>query len=135
MQVIDFSPRLAEPILKFDSTGASSVALGDGAGEAHAYCLYLEPGGQIGRHPAGFGQLFLVVQGAGWAAGVDGIRVALRSGQAACFERGEMHSKGSDTGMTAVMIQVRDLEPRQPAPGREAGSCPHIPASAPAHRS
>jgi hypothetical protein len=27
----------------------------------------------------------------------------------ALIQRGEIHSKGSETGLTAVMIQVRDL--------------------------
>ena len=32
-------------------------------------------------------------------------------GQAALFRRGETHSKGSETGMTAVMVQIGDLTP------------------------
>jgi len=111
MQIIDFSARHAAPIEQFDSVGAFSVYLGSGEGEAHAYCVRFAPGGTIGRHPAGFGQLFLVVEGSGWASGGDGVRVELAAGQGAFFARGELHAKGSDAGMTAIMIQVRDLEP------------------------
>lgn len=111
MQIIDFSEQHGEPIAQFGSVGATSVRLGDGSGEAHAYCVRFAPGGAIGRHPAGFGQLFLVVEGAGWAAGADGERTAIRAGQGAYFARGEQHSKGSDTGCTAIMIQVSDLSP------------------------
>jgi quercetin dioxygenase-like cupin family protein len=109
--MIDFSKERAEPIEHFQSVGASSVGLGDGHGEAHIYCVRFEPGGEIGQHPTGFGQLFLVVAGTGWVSGQNGVRVELAVGQGAYFPRGELHAKGSDVGMTAIMIQVRELEP------------------------
>jgi quercetin dioxygenase-like cupin family protein len=111
VKIIDFSAERAEPIARFASVGASSVRLGDGHGEAHVYCVRFEPGGKIGEHPTGFGQLFLVVEGAGWVSGQDGVRVELMVGQGAYFARGELHAKGSDVGMTAIMIQIQDLEP------------------------
>jgi hypothetical protein len=37
--------------------------------------------------------------------------VPLSEGEAAFIERGEVHSKGSETGLTALMVQVRDLTP------------------------
>lgn len=111
MKIINFSKERAKPIEHFQSVGASSVGLGDGHGEAHVYCVQFEPGGEIGQHPTGFGQLFLVVAGAGWISGQDGVRVELAAGQGAYFSRGELHAKGSDVGMTAIMIQVRELEP------------------------
>jgi quercetin dioxygenase-like cupin family protein len=115
MRVVDFSPDRARTIAEFGSRGATSVRCGDGAGEAHIHCLRFEPGGMIGPHPAGFGQLLLVVSGSGWAAGEDGERIELREGQAAHFALGEVHSKGSEAGMTAIMVQVRDLTPAEPS--------------------
>jgi quercetin dioxygenase-like cupin family protein len=114
MKLIEFTPERARPIELFESAGASAVALGDGTGEAHVYCLHFEPGGKIGLHPTGFGQLFLVVRGEGWACGADGRRVSLQAGQGVFFERGEVHSKGSETGMVAVVVQVSELDPRAP---------------------
>lgn len=114
MRVIEFSPGHSQPISLFESVSASSVPLGDGSGRAHVYCLYFGAGGRIGEHRAGFGQLFLVVEGAGWAAGGDGRRVPLRAGQGAYFEAGELHSKGSETGMTVIMVQTDALEPSAP---------------------
>ena len=111
MRIVEFLRETAQPITLFDSSGAFSVRLADGSGQAHVYCVHVEPGGCIGAHNAGFGQLFLVVAGAGWAAGADGVRVALRAGQGAFFERGELHSKGSDEGMTVIMVQVGELLP------------------------
>ena len=114
MKVVEFSRACAQPIEEFESAAAASVHLGDGAGEAHVYCIHLGPGGRIGEHPAGFGQLFLVVEGRAWAAGADGRRVQLGAGQGAYFARGEMHSKGSDAGATAIMVQVSELVTEAP---------------------
>jgi quercetin dioxygenase-like cupin family protein len=112
MKIIDFSQQYARPIEAFGSVAAYSVHIADGSGEAHAYSVYFEPGGMIGEHEAGFGQLFLVVGGKGWAAGGDGHRVEISAGQGVYFERGELHSKGSETGRAALMVQVTDLEPK-----------------------
>jgi len=109
MQVFEFLRHQAQPIQLFDSTSAASLHLGDGMGEAHMYCIYLGPGGEIGAHRAGFGQLFLIVEGSGWVAGEDGRRVPLSAGQGAYFAPGEMHSKGSDRGATVIMVQVSEL--------------------------
>ena len=111
MRLIEFSREGAEPISLFESVCAASVAVGDGLGEAHVDCIYLEPGGTIGEHQAGFDQLLLVVEGSAWAAGEDGKRAALSSGQGAYFATGEIHSKGSDEGATVIMIQVSSITP------------------------
>ena len=34
--------------------------------------VQFDAGGMIGRHEAGFGQLFIVLAGTGWVAGDDG---------------------------------------------------------------
>ena len=90
----------------------SSLEIAEGEGEAHAYVLYFEPGGEIGPHEAGYGQLFLALSGEGWGAGGDGNRQLLATGEAAFISRGEIHSKGSEIGLTALMVQVRDFTPR-----------------------
>jgi quercetin dioxygenase-like cupin family protein len=95
----------------YEVTKASSLKLAEGDGEAHTYVLYFEPGGEIGPHEAGYGQLFVALSGEGWVAGGDGVRHALGTGEAAFVARGETHAKGSETGLTALMVQVRDLDP------------------------
>jgi hypothetical protein len=109
MNLIDFGPEHAAPISEYGSRGAAAHPLADGAGEAHVYALHLEAGGEIGPHPAGFGQLFLVIAGEGWVAGADGVRQTVCAGQGAMIARGEVHAKGSRTGLTAVMVQVAEL--------------------------
>ena len=97
-------------ILEFGSRGASSSELAAGMGEAHCHVVSIGPGGEIGPHEAGFGQLLVVLLGEGWVAGSDQQRRPIRAGQAAYIRRGETHSKGSDHEMMALMIQVRDLD-------------------------
>jgi quercetin dioxygenase-like cupin family protein len=111
VRILRFDAGRAERITEYDSRLAAAVKLGEGQGEAHAYVVYIEPGGEIGPHVAGFGQLFFAAAGSGWVAGGDGERVLLAEGAAAFISRGELHSKGSDAGMTAFMVQVRDLNP------------------------
>jgi quercetin dioxygenase-like cupin family protein len=106
IHLIDFGAQFARAIERFGSSGASSVELAHGNGESHAYAIHFAPGGAIGPHPAGFDQLFLVVQGSGWVAGADGIRLSLGANRGAFVPRGEIHSKGSETGMLALMVQA-----------------------------
>lgn len=106
IQLFEFSAGKATSIPQFDSHAASSVDLAHGAGEAHAYAIHIEAGGVIGPHPAGFDQLFLVVRGSGWVAGADGVRHAVGAERGAFIPTGELHSKGSDLGMLAIMVQA-----------------------------
>ena len=109
MHLIDFGPERAAPITEYASRRAGALSLADGAGEAHLYAVHLDAGGEIGAHPAGFGQLWLVVAGEGWVAGSDGVRHPVRAGMGALFARGEMHAKGSESGCAAIMIQLAEL--------------------------
>lgn len=113
MEILRFTAGLAEAIgwRPYEVELASSIKVAEGEGEAHAYVIYFEPGGVIGPHEAGFCQILLALAGRGWVAGADDRRVALAEGAAAFISRGEIHSKGSKDGMTAFMIQVRDLTP------------------------
>ena len=105
-----FDKAEAAVITNFSSRNASSVHLGSGDGESHAYVVHFKPGGEIGEHKTGFGQLFIVVEGTGWVrAGSEVHDVGV--GDVVRLERGEIHAKGSETGMTAVMVQMFDMEP------------------------
>jgi mannose-6-phosphate isomerase-like protein (cupin superfamily) len=112
IRVISFVPERSTPISEYQSHGASAVHLADGQGPSHAYVVHVAPGGQIGPHPAGFDQLFLVVQGSGWVAASDGVRQSISKGQAAFISAGELHSKCSEVGMVAVMLQDQHFKVR-----------------------
>ncbi len=111
MEILRLEGEHAVPIgpRPYDVRHASALELAQGSGEAHAYVLHFAAGGEIGPHRAGFGQLLVALSGTGWVAGGDGERRDLPEGHAALITRGETHSKGSETGMTALMIQVREL--------------------------
>jgi AraC-like ligand binding domain len=113
IRVLNFRRNQAKPIEAYASSGAHSCAIANGHGESHAYVIHLEPGGQIGPHPAGFDQVFLAMHGSGWVTGSDGVRHSIEEGSGALIPTGELHSKGSDAGMVAVMFQATalDIEP------------------------
>jgi len=79
VQVLRFSASVAERIGQrpYEVNLASSIELAKGEGDAHAYVIYFEPGGMIGPHEAGFGQILFAVAGSGWVSGGDGQRIAL----------------------------------------------------------
>ena len=109
MQLLSFGPERATPISEYRSHHASAIPLASGQGEAHIYCLHLDAGGEIGAHEAGFAQLFLVVEGSGWVSGPDGKRQLLGHGQGAFIARGDLHAKGTASGMIAIMVQLTDM--------------------------
>jgi quercetin dioxygenase-like cupin family protein len=109
MRVIDLRSHPVARIEAFGSSGASSAELASGGGPSHLHVVRIEAGGMIGPHMAGFGQLFQVISGTGWAAGSDGMRHKVEAGQAALFARGETHSKGADSTLLALIVQVQQL--------------------------
>ena len=121
MHIVDLTLEHAVPITEFHSRAAHAQPLGDGHGEAHVYAVHLAAGGHIGPHPAGFGQVFCAMAGVGWVAGADGVRHELRTGQAAIIARGELHAKGSETGLTALLVQIADLTTTPHSPAAELG--------------
>jgi quercetin dioxygenase-like cupin family protein len=67
--------------------------------------IEIAPGGVVGRHPAVVTQLFVVVRGSGWVSGSNGEREPIEPGQAVLWDEGEEHESGSDTGMTALVLE------------------------------
>jgi quercetin dioxygenase-like cupin family protein len=107
MPVVDvFSfERKEREISAHESTGVHATRVAQFAGRTQATCLTVAAGGRIGTHPAEGAQVLLIVAGSGWVAGADQVRVPIRAGQAACWEPGEAHTTGSDTGLTAVALE------------------------------
>jgi quercetin dioxygenase-like cupin family protein len=71
----------------------------------HVGCMYFKPGDQVGYHPAVTHQLFAVVAGEGWVQGDALSRLPIQAGQAVLWQPGESHAAGSDTGMTAIVVE------------------------------
>ena len=110
--------RAAATIRDYGSLGAAAVHLASGEGEGHVWGLHLEPGGVIGPTPPDPGSSSWWWAGRGWVAGEDGTRYPLAAGEGAYIYRGEVHSKGSETGMTAIMVQLSHLVLRSSARAR-----------------
>ena len=109
MIIFNWAGRELAPIVEFESRNAVAAELASGSGEAHIHTVIIAAGGEIGPHVAGFGQLFVCLEGSGWAAGADDERVPLSHGDVAYFARSERHSKGSADGLRALIVQVHDL--------------------------
>lgn len=109
IRIIQFSADAAEPIESYSSVSSAAAALAHGEGASHVYAVHVQAGGEIGPHPAGFDQLFLVVQGSGWIAGANGVRHSLAALQGAFVPKGETHAKGSQAGMVAIMVQASNF--------------------------
>ncbi len=101
----------ATTIGDFASKQARIVPVVHPAGDTHVHLLYLGRGGLLGYHQAIENQLFFVVSGDGWVRGDTSEHVPITAGQAAFWEAGEWHESGTETGMTAVVIEGKDLEP------------------------
>lgn len=113
MEVFTFD-RAEHEVTRHGSIGLHATRIAQFAETARATCLAVTPGGVIGTHPADAYQVLLIVSGSGWVAGNDGVRVAVTAGQAACWAPGEIHTTGSDTGLTAIALeggQVTVFEP------------------------
>ena len=111
LKVLDFSADRSLAISGFGSRAASAVPLTLPAGDAHVVCLRLGAVCLLGRHPASVDQLFVVVDGAGWAKGADGERIPVSAGTAIHWDAGEEHESGSDSGLTAIVVESEGLVP------------------------
>ena len=107
MHIREFAFATSHPVTEFASRATRAQTVGNGAGEAHVYLIRIDAGGAIGPHRTEFSQLFVPLEGSAWVSGSDGVRQSVRPGQIACIEVGETHSKGSEGGLTALMVQVR----------------------------
>jgi quercetin dioxygenase-like cupin family protein len=114
VRLLDFNGGRAFAISGFGSRSATASPLTLPDGDAHVVCLRIGAGGVLGRHPASVGQIFVVVEGEGWVRGPDGERVPVTAGKAVYWEAGEEHESGSDSGMTAIVVEAERLIPHLP---------------------
>jgi quercetin dioxygenase-like cupin family protein len=116
MMIFRFDPEVGKEIEQFDSVKAIISKIVHIENEAMIQCVYIRPNGKLGYHQAVAPQLFLLVQGEGWIRGETDEKLAVREGQAVFWEQGEWHESGTDTGMTAVIIESITMEPAKLMP-------------------
>ena len=105
MKIFRFDRETGKAVDRFGSTGFTLTRVAHLLEETMIQCAYLEPGGVIGYHQATVAQLFLVVQGEGWVREQAPERTQIQAGQGAYWEEGEWHEAGTETGMTAIIIE------------------------------
>jgi quercetin dioxygenase-like cupin family protein len=102
----EVEPRVWD-VTDFGAVGVTATELVRGTTYAVTVLGYA-PGAVLGRHPAGWWQLFAVATGAGWVASADGVRRPLATGEAVLWQPGEEHDSGSDQGMTVTVVQAAE---------------------------
>jgi hypothetical protein len=107
MRIVEFAVGQGRAIGRFGSVGAHRLGGVRFSGGGGWNVLELDAGGHLGRHPTLLAQLFVVVDGSGWVAGADGVRVAIGSGEAALWDPGEEHESGSEGGVRVVVLEGR----------------------------
>jgi quercetin dioxygenase-like cupin family protein len=111
MKLFRFDAEVGKTIEKFGSSNAVISRVARAAGSAQIGCMHLSENGLVGYHQAVVPQLFLVLQGEGWVTGEDRKKVPIKAGQAAFWTAGEWHESGTETGMTAIVIESEQLDP------------------------
>jgi quercetin dioxygenase-like cupin family protein len=116
MKIYRFDPTVGRQITHFNSNFIMARIIrvagrdaGDGA--IQIGCMHIPAGGRVGYHQATVPQLFLVVAGEGWVRGNAETRRPVHAFEAAFWQGGEWHESGSETGMTAVVIEGEGVDP------------------------
>ena len=116
MKIFRFDPESGKEIEQFGSVKAIISKILHLEDEAEISSVYIRPNGNIGYHQAVTQQLFLLVEGQGWVRSESDERVIVKGGQAVFWEKGEWHESGSETGMTAVIIEGASIDPAKLMP-------------------
>ena len=116
MKIYRFDPTVGRPITHFDSAFVMAQIIritgrDAGDGQLQVGCMHIPAGGRVGYHQAVTPQLFLVVAGEGWVRGNTEARRPVHAFEAAFWQGGEWHESGSETGMTAVVIEGEGVNP------------------------
>ncbi len=106
VRLIDFRTTRAQPVDRYESRAAAFAPIALAQGDGHLGCMYLGPGGGLGRHQAARAQLFCVLSGEGMVSGADGVTRSIGAGQAALWERGEEHESSTDRGMVVMILEA-----------------------------
>ncbi|GAB1786344.1 cupin domain-containing protein [Priestia aryabhattai] len=112
MKIYKFNKKNGNKVEKYNSNLATYLKMIRTNEAANIGCMYIDPQGILGHHQAPIAQLFVVVQGEGWVTGEDQKQINIKAGEAAFWEKGEWHTSGSNSDMTAILIQSEFLKPQ-----------------------
>jgi mannose-6-phosphate isomerase-like protein (cupin superfamily) len=112
MRIIGYGAVQGREVSDFGSRGVRFTGL-TRTGDGGVAVLRVAAGGEIGRHPAGADQLFVVIAGRGGVCGGDGVWHPIEAGQAALWTAGEEHTTRADEPLVAIVVET----PQVPAGG------------------
>ena len=110
MEFFEFGKERAKEISNYNSVSAFYSKLMKTASPTNIGFINIERGGIVGYHHAPVPQLFLVIEGEGWVEGEDKKRIMLKSGEGVFWAKDEGHISGTETGLTALVLQSEELE-------------------------
>ncbi len=108
MRKFAFDERIGREITSFGSERVLFSRIALLSHPAQISFIHIGAEGVIGYHQATIPQLFMVVAGQGWVRGQTEERLPISSGEAAFWEAGEWHETGTDSGLSAVVLEVED---------------------------
>jgi quercetin dioxygenase-like cupin family protein len=105
-----FTPRDEEELLERVTIAPLSAPISERS-LFQAAVFRFAPGGRIARHPAGSHQQILaVLEGSGEVSGASGVDEPIEAGEAVFWREGEEHGVKTAGGLTALIIEGRDLD-------------------------
>ncbi|EKN71540.1 hypothetical protein BABA_00860 [Neobacillus bataviensis LMG 21833] len=113
MKFFRFDRDVRREITAFNSLNVGITPIIKNEGRTSVGCMYFDQNSVVGMHPATVPQLFLVIEGNGWVQIVGGEKVPVSIGTAVFWDAGEQHESGSETSMTAIIIESPGLQPEQ----------------------
>ncbi|NME04423.1 cupin [Psychrobacillus sp. BL-248-WT-3] len=121
MKIFRFDQQVGQKINHYNSNFIMSKVTKLGS-EAVIGCMHLEENGVIGFHKAVMPQLLLIVNGEGWVTGKEQTKIQVRAGDAVFWEKGEGHQTMTDTFLTAIVIEAKELKPEEFMPLKEVAN-------------
>ncbi|MFD2042976.1 cupin [Ornithinibacillus salinisoli] len=118
MEIYSFKKEVGKKITHFNSNFIMSRIINTNS-QAHIGCMNLEADGVIGYHQATVPQLLLIVEGEGVVRGKEDKFITVQQGDAVFWQSEEWHETKSSNGLTAIVIESKDLNPSDFMPKRE----------------
>lgn len=109
MKIFKFTQEMANQINNYQSMNSFYTKITKTVEPTNIGLIYIEPGGVVGMHEAPVPQLFIVIQGEGWVCGEDKEKEMIKTGDGILWQKGEAHESGSNSGLTALVIQSEQI--------------------------
>lgn len=106
MKIFAFDERIGKEITSYGSERVQFSRIARLVNPSQISFMHLGPKGVIGYHQASIPQLFLVVEGRGWVRSETEDRIPIERGTAAYWIADEWHETGTDSGMSAIVLEV-----------------------------